>query len=43
MNNEIAEWDHWDENSIEVRGRDMFHIARELWPIPEEATEEEID
>ena len=34
LNREISKEDVWGEDQIEARGRDLFDVARHLWPFP---------
>ena len=34
MNREIAREENWGEDQINVRGRKLFEVARDLWPYP---------
>ena len=35
MNREITKEEDWGEDQIDVRGRKLFEVARDLWPYPE--------
>ena len=35
LNREITKEDAWSEDQIDARGRDLFEVARDLWPYPE--------
>ena len=35
MNREITKEEEWGEEQIEIRGRSLLEVARELWPYPE--------
>ena len=35
MNREITKEEDWGEDQVDVRGRKLFEVARELWPYPE--------
>ena len=38
MNREIAREENWCEDQIDVRGRKLFEVARDLWPYPQTST-----
>ncbi len=35
LNHEITNQDHWDEDQIEARSRNLFELAKSLWPAPQ--------
>ena len=35
MNREIIKEENWNEDQIELRGRKLLEVARDLWPYPE--------
>ncbi len=35
LNREIIKKEHWNEDQIELRGRELFEVARDLWPYPD--------
>ena len=35
MNREIIKETQWGEDQIEARGRELFEVARDLWPYPD--------
>ena len=35
LNREIIKNVDWSEDQIELRGRELFEVARDLWPYPE--------
>jgi Protein of unknown function DUF262/Protein of unknown function (DUF1524) len=34
LNRELCKYETWDEESILTRGKSLFSVARELWPLP---------
>jgi hypothetical protein len=34
LNRQLLKLENWDESQIEARGKDLFEVARKIWPYP---------